>query len=592
MRNDSETAARLVEAQARRIDELERRLAERTRSLDDATRLLAVEIRQREESQAALSKARRLEAVAHTVGGLAHDLRNALAIMVSGFNVLLRRSQDPAVRSVAEIGAQAAAQASSLIGSLLDFMRPRSPHTEALAVGDWLLRQEDLLRHAAGARIRCNIAADSGDWSVRVDPQRLGSAILNLLVNARQAMPEGGNLEVRAEPLGADAGRPPPVPAGEFVVLSVADTGTGMRPDVLARATEAMFTTKGELEGTGLGLCTVQEFVRASLGFMTIDSVEGAGTCVRLYLPRLVGESAIETAESPRRATESDDAAGDVLLVERDPLAREAIAERLRDIGCKVVECQSFEIAVAMLPALPHLVFAVVGGAADGAEIATLIERVRLERPGLPFLCLSEKKPVGLPTEGVAVLSTAFGDDTLTNAIRHTIASFRNVREPQASLIDRVIVRIRSSALLGVLLEWTKRKGDAYLPTFESLQGLAPELLDRTFIVVRTSSAAAHDRLTFANGTLQCIHFGRSLAEQLGRPGDFAGIRDEDAEVIGTLSSAYRRAANSGLPCYEFVRYDLGDGAPVRFERLILPATSDGGRATHLIGIILFSGAT
>ncbi|MBN8436965.1 MAG: hypothetical protein J0L95_02800 [Candidatus Accumulibacter sp.] len=186
----------LVAAQARRIQELENRLCERTRVLTDAAGALAAEIRRRDEMQAALFQAQKLESLGHMVGGFAHDLRNVLSVMLLGFQTLARSSREADVQRWAEHGQRAGEQSVALIERMLGFMRPRAAKVDTVAPARWLGDQAELLRHAVGARIKCRLQTAPGAWTLLVDEHWLGSALLNLAINARDAMPDGGTLTV------------------------------------------------------------------------------------------------------------------------------------------------------------------------------------------------------------------------------------------------------------------------------------------------------------------------------------------------------------------------------------------------------------
>ncbi len=241
-----------------------------------------------------------------------------------------------------------------------------------------------------GEAVRVDFLLDPEAGACHVDPAQFGSALLNLIVNARDALPAGGDLTVRSANLTLDArtaaGFPEAQP-GAYVVIEVADTGCGMAPEVLARATEPFFTTKEPGKGTGLGLSQVYGFVRQSDGFLTIDSALGAGTIIRIHLPRV-------EAEAPRASSQSDTpgGSGKVLVVEDDPDVRELVIAQLQDLGYATLAAASGPEALDVLEAPgTHpidlvLTDVVMPGGMSGVE---LVRAARARRPGLKAVLTS-----------------------------------------------------------------------------------------------------------------------------------------------------------------------------------------------------------
>ena len=300
---------------------LEERIGERTRALE-------AEMAERQKAEAMLQQAQRLEAIGQLTGGVAHDFNNLLTVILGNIDLLQtgsRGADDPsrlidAMQSAAERGAQ-------LTGQLLAFSRHQQLQPVALSVQQSILGIEDLVRRAVSEAVTVEISADPELWPSRLDPARFESALLNLAVNARDAMAEGGRLLIspRNVTVGEFEATRLDIAPGDYVRVAVTDNGAGMAPDVLRRAFEPFFTTKDIGKGTGLGLAQVYGFARQSGGTATIDSALGKGTTVALYLPRA---DASRTEEQPL-ASEHEPVGGHgktILVVEDQP-------ELLRLIG-------------------------------------------------------------------------------------------------------------------------------------------------------------------------------------------------------------------------------------------------------------------
>ncbi len=375
----------LAEANA----ELERRVADRTRALTDAARELAAEMRRREDAQEALLQAQKLEALGQLTGGVAHDLNNVLAAVSGSYELIRRRTDDAALLRLVRLGEQGAERAAALVRQLLAFARRETLKPALIDPASLLAQVESLARHAVGAQVACVLEVEDGIWPVLADPQRLEMALLNLAVNARDAMPEGGRLTIGAHNIPDSPDWPGGPNRGESVAITVSDTGTGMSPEVLARAAEPFFTTKGRGKGTGLGLATTRGFAEQSGGTLRIDSRLGAGTSVTILLPRARAE--VAGTPAPALDASAGEPAGDavVLLVDDDEQGRPVTAALLRDMGYTVIEAANAEGAFALAHAPPAIDVLVSDVIMPGADGPTLAARLRAERPSLPVVFIT-----------------------------------------------------------------------------------------------------------------------------------------------------------------------------------------------------------
>ncbi len=285
-----------AEQALRRMNEsLELLVAERTRELTEANRRLEVEVAERRKTEEVLWHTQRLEVVGQLTGGIAHDFNNLLAVIVGSME-MIRAAFDnggelPRAKIMRLLNATetATGRATKLTQQLLAFARRSELKFDVVTLDEVIVACEPFLRRALGDANTLTLSFEADLWTCRIDAPQFEAAILNLVVNARDAMPAGGRLEITTGNAVIDAAtarRATELAAGDYVVVKVTDTGTGMDPDVAAHAFEPFFTTKEVGKGTGLGLSQVYGFIKQSGGHVTIDTEPGVGTTFRLYLPR------------------------------------------------------------------------------------------------------------------------------------------------------------------------------------------------------------------------------------------------------------------------------------------------------------------
>jgi two-component system CheB/CheR fusion protein len=303
----------------------------------------------REEAQAALAKSQRMEAVGQLAGGMAHDFNNVLAAISSYLDVVTLRSTDEKVRENLQGAVDAIEMGASLNRRLLSFSRQHGVGLERLDLNSRVTGTFELLRRTLGGQVAVTLKCSSHPCLISANPGDVDNAILNLAINARDAMPNGGVLTIGTRHVTLDldaAARIPKACAGDFVKLTVSDTGHGMTPEVLERAMEPFFTTKEQ--GTGLGLATVYATVHQSGGFVAIDSAVGKGTTVDLYFPKVeAGPSEIHAAVSPGQAPLGDGER--ILVVEDNDKVREATLNRLESLGYAVLQARTGAQAIELL---------------------------------------------------------------------------------------------------------------------------------------------------------------------------------------------------------------------------------------------------
>jgi len=344
-------ADRDMEASALRAEVLEEAVALRTAELIDANERLRAEAADRAVAEAQLRQAHKMEAVGKLTGGIAHDFNNMLAVVTGGLELARRRIHGEPAEAVHQIdkAMEGAVRAAALTRRLLAFSRaePLMPgaHDPAELIGG----MTDLLDRTLGERIRVRTDLEPGAWPVWVDRHQLENAILNLAVNARDAMERGGVLTIRAANRNVSAGEEGDLDAGDYLSIEVSDDGCGMAADVLDRVFEPFFTTKPVGQGTGLGLSQVFGFVGQSAGKVLIASRPGAGTTVTLLLPRHMGAVSGRTEPAPARALAPGPSGRSILVIEDDLRVLSATIDSLAELGHRTIACDRPEKAAGLL---------------------------------------------------------------------------------------------------------------------------------------------------------------------------------------------------------------------------------------------------
>ena len=304
------------------------------------------------EAQEALRQAQKMEAVGQLTGGVAHDFNNLLQVVVGNIETLQRKlpAEYDRLRRAADNAMAGARRAVDLTQHLLAFSRRQPLNPQPLAINKLVAGMSDMLQRTLGELIEIETLLDARLWHVEIDGNQLESALLNLAVNARDAMSTGGRLEIRTRNIVRDAegAAGDDIPAGEYVVISVTDTGIGMSPTVLARVFEPFFTTKSVGQGTGLGLSQVYGFVKQSGGQIKIESTPDVGTSIRIYLPRLMGDVPI-AADAEERSVPVLAPRETVLVVEDDADVRAYTVETVRELGYSVREARDGPTALQVL---------------------------------------------------------------------------------------------------------------------------------------------------------------------------------------------------------------------------------------------------
>ncbi|WP_225421164.1 CHASE domain-containing protein [Sphingomonas parva] len=424
--------ATLMLQQVRAKETTEREVRSRTGQLRKAMERLHEEAAAREQAEAQVRQMQKMEAVGQLTGGIAHDFNNMLAVIIGNLDVAERRLDDPSRLSRAISNArQGADKAAELTRRLLAFGRRQPLSPRVIDANALIAGMSELLERSLGATVRHETDLADGLWRVHADPAQLENAILNLAINARDAMPDGGTLRVATANIsvaeGSDRHRDGLRP-GELVLITVSDTGVGMSPEVTARAIEPFFTTKEVGRGTGLGLSQVYGFVKQSGGHLRIRSTPGRGTSIDIYLPRHEGEA--EAVRSEHRPADDDLPPGRenelVLVVEDEEQVRDMATEALRDLGYSVVAAAGGEEALAMMAERGDITLLFTDIVMPGMNGRRLAEEARARRPDLKILFTTGYTPDAADNGGNgaaagATLQKPYGRAELARRVRRAL---------------------------------------------------------------------------------------------------------------------------------------------------------------------------
>lgn len=358
---------------------LESRIDERTRALAQANDRLMNEIIERERVQQAMAQYQKMEAVGRLTGGIAHDFNNLLNVVQGSLDLILLMSKDEVARGRAEIARKACQRGGKLTRQLLAFARNQSLDLREIHVDALFDGVRELVATSLGARVRLRFEVDHDCPPVLADANQMEMALLNLAINARDAMQDSGELVFAA---GCDTPPPGFLPAGEYVRIAVTDSGEGMAPELVAKVFEPFFTTKG-VKGTGLGLSQVYGMAQQSGGGARILSTPGAGTTVEIWLRTATGMDDAEPAPPARLPAAG--LAARILIVEDDDVVRESMVSSLEALGHTVRQAPDGETALrALVEERPDLL--ITDYLMPGMTGAELMQRTRAMFPGLPMI--------------------------------------------------------------------------------------------------------------------------------------------------------------------------------------------------------------
>ena len=391
--------------------------------------VFAEDITERKAIEQQLRQAVKMEAVGQLTGGIAHDFNNLLGIIIGNLDLVLEAKMDPKMNEMVQGALDGALRGAELVGRLLAFSRKQPLHPAIINLNDRLPHITAMLRRTLGEQIIVETRPGLELWKSYTDPSQIEEAILNLAINARDAMPRGGSLIVETTNARLDedyAGRNVDVAPGDYVLLAVSDNGCGMSPAVIERVFEPFFTTKGVDKGTGLGLSMVYGFVKQSGGHIKIYSEPGHGTTVKIYLPRADGT---EITEAQPKGTAPEAARGGelILVVEDNEGMRNVTLKQLHDLGYSTLEAENAKAALTILDRHPQidLLFTDIV-MPDGMTGIELAREASKRRPGLKILLTSGYTAHAMTNgyhdiEGLELLSKPFRKVDLAKKLKRLL---------------------------------------------------------------------------------------------------------------------------------------------------------------------------
>jgi signal transduction histidine kinase len=422
----------LIEAQEQAAERLEALVAERTQELEKANEDLKSQMTERERVEASLRQSQKMEAVGQLTGGLAHDFNNLLTGISGSLELTRARLSQGKANSVDRYittAQEAVKRAAALTHRLLAFSRRQALEPKPTNVNRLVTGMEELIRRTVGPAIHVEVVGAGGLWSTLVDPNQLENALLNLCLNARDAMPQGGRLTIETANRWLDerGARDLDIAPGQYISLCVTDTGTGMEPDVAAHAFDPFFTTKPLGQGTGLGLSMIYGFARQSGGQIRIYSEVGKGTTMCLYLPRHDDDPNFNDAANVPEASESLGDGEVVLVIDDEPSIRMLITDVLSDTGYSVLEASDGPAGLRVLQSAARidLLITDVGlpGGMNGRQVADVARTLRPDLKVLFITGYAENALMGNGhlEKGMHVLAKPFEVERLAIKIRELV---------------------------------------------------------------------------------------------------------------------------------------------------------------------------
>ena len=406
------------------------------------TRQLQDTIAEREAAEAQVRQMQKMEAIGQLTGGIAHDFNNMLAVIISALGLVKKRvaAGNMDIGRLVDSAVDGANRAATLTKRLTAFSRQSTLDPQPVNCNKFVATMSDLISRSLGATVKIETVLGGGLWLTNVDASQLENALLNLAVNARDAMPEGGNLTIETSNAFLDEryGRANAIAPGQYVQISLTDNGSGMSPDIVARAFDPFFTTKAVGKGTGLGLSQVHGFVRQSGGHVKIYSEPGQGTTIKIYLPRYYGNERKTNSEPVlHKPAQYDPSAYTILVVEDDDSVRAATIALVQDMGFKVLEAENADAALQVIDARPDIDILFTDIVMPGRNGRKLADEAIVRRPALRVLFTTgfTRNAIvhhGVLDAGVDYIAKPFSMTELAHKLEPIVLDLKRVPQTQS----------------------------------------------------------------------------------------------------------------------------------------------------------------
>ena len=515
------------------------------------------------------------------VGGVVHDFNNVFAAVHGAARLLRRRVTDATAVDIVSHVERAAERGAGLARQLLDFARNDQEVSEVFDPAELLARDGHLLRHIVSGEATLAIESASGTWHVLGSPQRFQSVLFNLVANARDAIRANGRVEVRLANCPSPS-RPPELDEGDYVALSVTDDGCGMSPEALRRAGEPFFTTKPSSKGTGLGLASAFELAAACGGRAFVESEEGAGARVVVFLRRSPVEG--EAVATPDAGIDPALHGGaKLLLVEDDPLTRDHLASVFRDLNYVVVEASAYEIAAATADASADFDLVVTDLNLKDGLGDRLVAELRTRQPALPAIYVTGSSDLEIPRDET-VLRKPVSETRLARAVLEKLGRLPGAAASADALrqVERIAGKIIDPGMRGVMTAWREHiEAHRRIPSLDDAGPWSAEPPPLGYLIA--VGAGVDPELRF-------VRAGADLTARLGRPLVGAALAPGDEQLLGSVARTLRRRLN-GAAGYDCARFAAGEGRISIVERLLLPLADAEGRVAFLFGLVAFNDA-
>jgi signal transduction histidine kinase/CheY-like chemotaxis protein len=436
--NERIFARRLAAAEAARVDDLEIAVLQRTEQLREANARLQREMEERLQAEQSLRQLQKMEALGNLTGGIAHDFNNMLAVVIGGIDVARRTLAKNPTKAAMHLDSaiEGANHAAALIERLLAFARAEPLLPDRLDIDALIAGMEDLIARAIGTGIKVELALEAGEWAIWVDRAQLESALVNMAINARDAMDGRGTLTISTQCMTLAEREIGQCSAGDYICLTVTDTGSGMTPEVLERVFEPFFTTKAVGKGTGLGMSQIFGFVSQCRGAIDIRSVPDEGTSIRLLLPRMMRDHDFATIRDTPVAAgpvanddailESSQPSLTILVVEDDPRVLRSTMAALAALGHVGLDCDHPAKAADLLASRPEIALILSDVLMPDMSGPEMIEALGAAVTGLPVIFVTGfagDKGLAAQIAGFPILRKPFTVSQLAEAIGEALAT-------------------------------------------------------------------------------------------------------------------------------------------------------------------------